>query len=55
MINEPDVTGKTPVDYTTEGKTPRCRMYCRERGGIHVCPEKKFVVTREQSASSSSE
>ncbi|KAJ7388702.1 hypothetical protein OS493_036141 [Desmophyllum pertusum] len=23
MINEPDVTGKTPLDYATEGKTPR--------------------------------
>lgn len=25
MINEPDVTGKTPVDYAGEGQTPR---YC---------------------------
>ena len=30
MINEPDVTGKTPVDYATEGKTPRCCTVERE-------------------------
>ena len=24
MINELDVSGKTPVDYASEGKTPRC-------------------------------
>lgn len=32
MINEPDVAGKTPVDYASEGKTPRCCTV--ERKGV---------------------
>ena len=57
MINEPDVTGKTPVDYATEGKTPRCCIYCRDGSGIDtcMCPEEKFVLTREHSVSSAPE
>ena len=31
MINEPDVAGKTPVDYASEGNSPRC---CTGEKGI---------------------
>ena len=57
MINEPDVAGKTPVDYATEGKTPRCCIYCRDGSGIDtcMCPEEKFVLTREHSVYSAPE
>ena len=55
MINEPDVTGKTPVDYATEGKTPRCYTVEREVVKTCTCMAKKFALTRKHSASSSLE
>jgi len=44
MINEPDVTGKTPVDYATEGKTPRCSTVEREEVYLY---QEKIVPRRE--------
>jgi len=46
MINEPDVTGKTPVDYATEGKTPR---YCSVEREVVYLYQEKIVLIREHS------
>ena len=55
MINEPDVTGKTPVDYATEGKTPRCYTVEREVVYMYMYGEEIYTDERKHSASSSLE
>lgn len=55
MINEPDVTGKTPVDYASEGKTPRCYTVERELVYMYMYGEEIYADKRKHSASSSLE